>query len=713
MAEADQTGEGLPQTFELGEFEIRPEEGKVVRGHEVEHLEPKVMAVLVYLARNRGRVVPKEELLGAVWQDTAVEEIALARSVSELRRVLGDDARHPRFIETHRRRGYQLLPPREGSRGARLSGRRGSTLVRSVGSLALVALTAAIGWTLLRQRPAGGEVGRLGAGSERSRIAVLPFVNLGPPEQEYFSAGMTEEITSRLASVRGLAVISRTSSGQYADTTKSVPQIAAELGIDYVLEGSVRWEGGPDGGSRVRITPQLIRAVDDTHVWSRVYDREVSEVFDLQSNLATEVIEQVGGVLLDSEREGLAARPTGNLEAYQAYLRGLQVARDPARIQRKDNLRAVALFERAVALDPDFALAYAELSLGHSLLYHFGHDPASERLEQARLAAERALELQPGLARAHLALGKYYYRGLRDYDRALEEYAIAERGLPNDSELQASIAYIRRRQGDMDRALAGLERARELDPRNALIHREIGLTLAMKRQYPSAEQILEQAISLAPDVADLYFVKAWTVLLGRGDWAAARSVLRRFPGPPLDAHWIQLAILAGDPDEALARLASQPDEPWIDQVSVRPRSLLEAFAHEAAGETRQARASYEAARRTLEEDLELRPDDFRVHLALGLAHAGLAHKAEAIRHGKRGVALLPVSKDANAGPFLLVDLARIHAAVGEPDAALDLLERVLSIPAGHCLSVPLLEIDPRFGPLRGLPRYRSLVEPAR
>jgi len=354
----------------------------------------------------------------------------------------------------------------------------------------------------------------------KKKIVVLPFENLGLPEDEYFAAGMTEEITSRLAAVSSLGVISRSSAVQYDRKGKMMKQIGEDFGAAYVLEGTVRWDHGPEGKNRVRVTPQLIRTADDTHLWSASYDRVIDDIFAVQSEIAEQVIGQLDITLMEPERRGLNTKPTGNIEAYQAYLRGLDYIYRPD--YSEENYRmAVEMLERAVELDPNFTLAHAELSFAYSQLYHFGYDRTEECISKAKAAIDQALELQPELPEVHMHLGNYYYYVHKDYDQALEEFAIAERGLPNDTRIFESISYIWRRQGKFKESISPLKRALELSPQDAGMALNLAITYATLRGYKEAEHYYSRSIFLAPDQAEAYAWKALNYWMWEGDLGKA------------------------------------------------------------------------------------------------------------------------------------------------------------------------------------------------
>jgi TolB-like protein/Flp pilus assembly protein TadD len=544
----------------------------------------------------------------------------------------------------------------------------------------------------------------------KKRIVVLPFENLGPPADEYFAGGLTEEITSRLAVVNGLGVISRNSAVQYAKSSKTTKTIGVELRVDYILGGSVRWEPTASGAGRVRITPQLIRVSDDTHVWTERYDRTVSEIFQVQSEIAERVAEELDLTLLAPERRAIEARPTENLEAYQAYLRGVHYDAGVDRITQSVTRLVAEMFEQAVALDPRFALAHARLSQAYSNLYLLGYDRSEERLAKARHAAEQALALQPTLPNGHFAFGSYYYSRL-DYDAALKEFAIAQREMPGDSDLHARVAATHRRQGRFEDALADFERATELNPRSAELPRERAGTNVNLRRYAEAIRQYDVSIAVAPHQALAFYEKGLCLVLATGAIREARATLEQMPdtGDPLFVWaWLWQEMLDRQYRKALARVSSMPFEVIALQDRFLPKALLLADLHRLVGESDNARSKYEEATLMLEREKTSHPDDARLHSALGMAYAGLGRKAEAILEAKRGEELRPPSKDAVVGPTMIENLARVYTLVGEPEAALDQIERLLSSPTRF--SINMLEVDPAWDPLRQRPRYRALLD---
>ena len=550
---------------------------------------------------------------------------------------------------------------------------------------------------------------RPGVAAGRQRIAVLPLENLGPEEEEYFAAGITDEITSRLASISSLGVISRTSAMQYKENRPSTQQIGEELGVDYILEGTVRWARGEDA-NRVRITPQLVRVADDTQLWAQSYNFAIDDIFEVQSEIARTVVDRLGTTLLEPERRELDVRPTENLDAYQAYLQALYHARRQDYTEENWQL-AVQAFERAVELDPDFALAHAELATAHSMMYFLWFDPSAERRAAAGRAARRAIDLAPETPDVHLALGYYHYMVEQDYEQALDEFAIAEKDRPGSSEILLARGYVLRRQGRWEEALDLLERALELNPRDALHAAELAETYETVRRYGEAIRYWDQSIALDPTQVYSYYSKAETYWLWNGTTQEARAVLEAMPesDDPLSAlRWFWQEIYEGNYREAMARLSGSSGQLLEFSEGARPKSLVEARAYELLNEPQLARSSYDSARRLLETEVQRLPWDPRRHSALGIAYAGLGRKDDAIRAGKRALELFPISEDAYSGFTYVMELALIYTMVGDQDAALDQIESLLSIPG--VISVPLLRLDPRWEPLRQNSRFQELVQ---
>ncbi len=595
---------------------------------------------------------------------------------------------------------------------ASAAGGRGSTarpVARSrkwVLALAAVSFVAVAALALLKMRtqPIQSPV----TSAEREMLVVLPFENLGPPEDAYFAAGMTEEITNRLARVSGLGVISRRSAQHYASTDKTIKQIGHELGVGFVLAGAVRWARRSEGASRIRITPELIRVADDTHLWAEAYDRVIDDIFEVQSEIAQKVVEELGVRLLEPGRPAMETGPTKDLEAYRAYIRGRYYVGLP-HFSLESWEQGIEHFQRAVELDPEFTLAHAELAKAHSRLYFLRHDLTEERRALARRAVERAVELAPDSGEVQVALGYYHLWARRDSDQALRHLTLAEKVLPNDAGVLHAKANVLMVQGHWQEAAVRLGRAFELSPREAGLPIDLAQCHWFLRRYREALEACDRGIALAPDQIWPHLYKAFIFWGWRGPGEESRAALEVMPqdSPWALWAWFRQELYEGRHEAAIERLSSTPGE-WIRlKTWARPKSLLSAQVLELQGQPQQARAAWEEAASLLEAEVSAHPDDPRYHSSLGIAYASLGRGDEARREGNTATELLPTSKDAFYGLSFVVDLAHTHTILGERDAALDRLEYLLSNPSWF--SVPLIRVDPRWNPLRDHPRFEELV----
>ncbi len=594
----------------------------------------------------------------------------------------------------------------------KVTARRRPWAALGVGLVAIGAavLLAVLALSFARRRQVAGMDASAAQARPPVRIVVLPFDNLGGPEDGYFAAGITEEITSRLASVRSLAVISRTTATQYDRRGKTVEQIGKDLGVGYVLEGSVRWDKSGSGPGRVRITPQLIRVADDTHLWSDRYDRLLADIFAIQGDVADGVVRALNVTLAPAESTAVRRVPTRDLEAYDLYLRALEL--ENRNLQPLDIAEQIRLTERAVARDPEFAEAIALLARARTSNYWLFYDRSESELERGRVEAERAVALRPDSAEAHVALGFYYYQARLDYERALAEFGKALELQPNEPSVHAAIGYVTRRQGRPEEAEAHLQTAVGGDPRNGTLFYGLGETQLLLRHYPDAIENLGVSTSINPDQAAGYTLWAWAYVLWHGDVAAAERVLQSAAGIPdlddpagsSDYFVFRLSLIARDWKQALHRIGRRQRELHTQFL---PTSLLRAEVQSYMGRGDLARASYEDGRRILVARIAEAPEDARLHSSLGIALAGLGRTTEAVREGGRGVELMGPSRDAFRGPFRMEDLALIYAMVGNQDAAIQQLDRLLSGPSW--ISVPLLRLDPRWDPLRRNPKFDALL----
>jgi TolB-like protein/DNA-binding SARP family transcriptional activator/Tfp pilus assembly protein PilF len=564
------------------------------------------------------------------------------------------------------------------------------------------------GWFVFR-----GQLGARSAEPAESskRLVVLPFANLGTAEDEYFADGITEEITARLAAIDGLRIIGSTSSNVYKGTKKTLLEIGTELGVDYVLEGSVRWQKSVRGQARVRVTPQLVSTTDGTHLWAHVYDEPLDEIFRVQSDIAQKVVQALDVTLREPQRRVVEAIPTRNLEAYDYYLRGNDYARRGTEVRFLGP--ALRMYEKAVELDSGFALAYAMLARMHARMYFMHFDRSEDRLAQARRSVDRAFELEPNLPEAHHSLADYHLDRL-DYDQALRELAIAQASRPNDSRILITSAVLHQRQGKLQEALADFERALQLDPASSPVASNYGLTYLLLRDFPRAEALYGRAIALAPDRPNPYYTKTTLYLLWDGSTRRARAVLdeARTAGvadePLLLYAQVLVEIFDRRYQEAIDLLLAKAPERVEDQNRFIPRTLLYAQLYGLMRRHDLERAYYDSARSLVLRKIQERPEDPRLHSALGIAYAGLGRKQEAIREGEKGGELLPISREAVRGYHRVLDLARIYAMVGEPNAAVERLEYLLSVPG--TLTRAWLRVDPTWDPLRDYPRFQRLLD---
>ena len=544
---------------------------------------------------------------------------------------------------------------------------------------------------------------------DRKMLVVLPFRNLGAPEDEYFSDGITDAITARLTRINTLGVITRQSAFQYKNSDKNSQEIGRELGVSYILEGTIQRERPDDPSSRVRIIPQLIKAAEDINLWAGTYDENMKEIFQLQTAIAESVATALNVVLLEPERQALEEKPTDNLEAYNYYLQGRQYFE---RSQEKSDMEiAIELFEKAIQADPSFAEAYAVLAQTHLGMRWSGYDTSQERLARAKEAVDKALSLKPEEPLVRQANGFYYYRRYRDYARALDEFMFCKQKEPGNATYIANIAYIQRRLGKFEQAVENLKIAFHYHPRSSELAYELGNTYTELRLYEEAEGYYDRAISLAPDIEFIYILKQYNLVYQTGDTESARMVLeealKRVKSDRLIWYIANIDIYDGKYQDALERLSSIREEVWEEQAYFTPKDAIRGFIYELMGQTDQARILYQNARIILEKKAKELPDDPRIHVELGrvLAHLGL--KNEAIREVQTVINMIPSSRDAFEGPYYEIALAEIYTIVGDYEAAIDKLEYLLKIPVG--IHIGELKVKPVWDPLRNQSRFQRLL----
>jgi serine/threonine-protein kinase len=623
-----------------------------------------------------------DAVIGKAMAVTAADRYA---SAAEFARALEHVVRSP-------------APPRERGKGGEVRWFAQRPLFAALLLGVLLGGGALFAW----RRTHGGEHGGT------KLIVVLPFENLGSPDDEYFADGMTDEVRGKLSTLPGLRVIARGSSTPYKKTAKSPQQIARELGAQYLLTATVRWEKTAGGASRVHVSPELVQVEDGaspTTKWQAPFDAALTDVFQVQADIATRVAQALDVALGDSTRQQLAEQPTQSLAAYDAYLRGEEVSQSLAAYDPPTLRRAAAYYAQAVALDSTFVQAWAQFSQTYSLLYFF-FTPANA--EVARRAAERALDLAPNRVEGHVAMGTYYYWVAKDNARAIQEFGQGQRIAPNDVALLNALALPEQSLGRWEAALTHLRQAQKLDPRSVTAPGGGGLTevLLSLRRYPEAQEAADRAFALAP--SNLGVIEDRTMVeLAQGDMAGARAALAAVPkevDPAALVAWFAVQYdLYWVLDEAQQALVLQlPPSAYDGSRSIW--GIVLAQIYWLRGDQARARLYADSARIASEQQLRAAPEDAQSHVFLGLALAYLGRKADAIREGERGVHL---AKDAFFGPYYQHQLARIYMLVGEPEKALDQLEPLLKIP--YYLSPGWLKIDPNFDPLRGNPRFQRLV----
>jgi TolB-like protein/Flp pilus assembly protein TadD len=547
---------------------------------------------------------------------------------------------------------------------------------------------------------------------ENKMFVVLPFENLGPQEDEYFTDGITDEITNRLSALHGLNVISRASAILYKKTKKTMKQIREELDVDFALAGTVRWDKSSGVRGRVRVTPQLIRMSDSTQIWFETYERSIEDIFIVQSDIAEQVIKQLDLTLLEPEREALRAKPTDNLEAYKCYLKGRELYSKAQRHpDAQEFKRSIQMMEKATELDPDFTLAYIRQSYTHSWLYFSGFDYTEERLAKSKAAVDKALQLQPNFPEALMALAYYYYRGFLDYDRALAILLRIQKARPNMS--PPLLGYIQRRQGNFEQSLETLEKTFKLNPRSSDLAHEQAWTYMAMRRYDEALIWLNRCLSITPNTLEAQIGKALISLYIKGDKKEARVIMESLPQHfRTDRMWFNYYMAERDYQEALDLLKSLPYDSHEEQDFYFQKNLAYASVYHAKNEQLLMKNHAELARIPLEKLMREYPEDPRIHTALGLAYAYLGRNDEAIREGNRAVEILPVSKDAFSGPIHICGLAKIYTIIGEYEKAIDSWEFLLSNPSAvfHFDYFLPPQFDPLWDLLREYPRFKRLLE---
>jgi len=562
-----------------------------------------------------------------------------------------------------------------------------------------VVISAATGFFLLP---------RVAAHKVDKSIAVLPFENLSDEkENAYFADGVQDDVLTNLSKISDLRVISRTSVMQYRGRPTNLREIGKALGVSNILEGSVR-----RSGNRVRVNVQLIDANTDEHVWANDYDRDVTDVFAIQSDLAREIANALQAKLSPAEKSQMTRKPTENPEAYLAFVQAHDLScsyEDPAKLKQSEQL-----YQRAVDLDPNFALALARYSQLESWIAR-DIDRAPERREKARTLAERALELQPDLSEAHLARGYSYYWGDNNYGAALKEFEIAQQGLPNESEVYLAIGAIQRRQGKWAESTANMEKAASLNPKDTWPLQNLTFNYAMQRNFGAANKTIDRALELNPNGIGLWEIKVKLAIAEKADFSVYERALEKMKSLPMSSEE-RLKVVGAQADlllfqrkyqQVLQLAQSIPDESLaaIPGASAGKYYAI-GVAQKGLDDDAAARTAFLQAKNILEEQLKQKPDDAGLHIQLAKLLARLGEKDAAITEAQQATDLRPESKDAFDGPRITEDVAQVYAILGDNARAIELLDGLLSRPTG--VTLQSLRVNPAWDPIRSDPAFQAL-----
>ena len=549
----------------------------------------------------------------------------------------------------------------------------------------------------------------------KKSIAVLPFENLSPdPDNAYFADGIQDEILTRLAKIADLRVISRTSTSRYQGKARNLAEIARHLGVANILEGSVQ-----KIADQVRVNVQLINAQTDSHLWAETYDRKLTDIFGVESEIAKGIAESLQAKLTGHEEQAIAAKPTDNVEAYNAYLRGLAYSLKPLSNTPANALGAQKYLREAVRLDPKFAVAWALLSYVDARGYLTTNlQPTVALREEAQQAADTALSLEPNLGQAVLAKGFYHYACLKDYNTAARYFEQARQFLPNSSRIPELLAYVTRRRGEWDQSESYFNEAERLDPQNGQLLTQHALSYMRLRRFPEALRRLDQVLNMTPDDDHTLAFKAG-IAQAQGDLPRAAALLA-----PLHPNADDTVVLEAQVYQAILERRPAQIIPRLKEMLAKPDPALGYFngdlrlwlgwAQEVAGDHAAAQKSWQQARAELESFLKEQPENFNLLGALALTNMGLGDKSAALALAERAIAVNPIEKDAVSGPAPIQVLAAVAAQMGEPDRAIAALRKLLSIPVLTDTAAPLtpalLRLDPMFDPLRNDPRFQKLCE---
>ncbi len=567
----------------------------------------------------------------------------------------------------------------------------------------LLALGAAVGVMIWK--------GEMATPPVSSGIAVLPFESLSPDnENAFFAEGVYEGVSTKLAKLSDLKVISHNSVARYRGA-HNTQEIGRALNVAYVLEGSVRRNAG-----RIFLNVQLVDTRTGIHVWTESYDRNSNDVFAMQTEVAQKVADRLGAETSSTEKAAIQEPPTADLVAYDLYLRAKDLinAISFSTRAKEDLLQAVQLLDQAVARDPSFFDAYGQLAAAHDRMYFLGFDHTDVRLKLAETAIHSVRRLRPDSGETHLTLGQHLYWAYQNYDRAREELTVAQRTLPNESRIPLMAGYIDRRQGHWEKSLEEIKQALELDPRNFSIRQQVSLTYQGLRRYKETAATLDDVLAITPKDVTSKVQRAWVDLQWRADpkplHMTIETVLAQDPSavPAIVIQWLELALSERDPAAAEHALAAMPIGGCRDENIAFPNSWCQGLVARLRGDEPAARDAFANARKELEQIVREQPDYAAALCAIGVVDAALGNKQDALREGERAVELMPVGKSAIDGAMLVQYLAIIYAWTGDKDRAIERLTEAMKLPGSH-VTYGHLRLNPFWDPLRGDPRFKGIV----
>ena len=556
---------------------------------------------------------------------------------------------------------------------------------------------------------------KAGKSDEAKSIAVLPFINLSSDKNdEYFADGMCDEILTNLSKIGDLKVISRTSVLQYKNTKKNLREIAGELGVNNILEGSVQ-----KSNDRIRINVQLINAKTDEHLWAESYDRENKDVFSIQSEIAKKIAHEMNATLSEKEKSLIEEKPTMNLQAYDFYLRGNSYLEESfgviATVEQLDN--AERMYRAAFRLDPTFTEAYSKLIIANLSMYWSGKEADYSIYKiKAKGLLDSLLSLNSDKSAVHLAKGYYKYHGERDYNGALAEFDIAEKSNPNNCDVIIAKGFVYRRLGKLDDATKNFEKAAELNPNDKQSLFSLYETYLWNRKVDEGLLIIDKAIALTPDNAEIYRHKAEAYIDFKGDFKTARTILDNagdyVNASKLTGAYTYLDFCQGNSKEVIKAFTLLADSLLPSQSEILCYAQELAVFYKAEGKLDSSRKYFNKEKELMLSMMKKTPDDFRIHSNLGIDFAGLGEKEKALEHANRACQLMPPSKDAMIGVVPLESLALVYTFLGEQDAAIDILEKLLKMPRGFAVTstIPLYKMHPYWKSLQNNPRFKKMIK---